>query len=166
MANAVRRRSEPVRKTAWTVMLPLVAAAIIFMRVPSPEGDAFSNYRSRSETMSQLPKRSEVPAEQQWRLEDLFASQEQWDQEYKEVISQLSEIKTFEGKLVDADTIKKCFELEDDISLHTERLYVYAGMKHHEDMADPKYQALNDKAKKLSVEVGEALSFITPEILA
>jgi oligoendopeptidase F len=47
-----------------------------------------------------------------------------------------------------------------------ERLYVYANMKHHEDMADSTYQALSEKSKKLHVDVGEALSFITPEILA
>jgi oligoendopeptidase F len=39
-------------------------------------------------------------------------------------------------------------------------------MKHHENMADPTYQALSDKAKKLSVEVNEATSFITPEVLS
>lgn len=116
--------------------------------------------------MSQVPKRSEVPQDHRWRLEDLFASQSKWEQEYAEVKGKLKEIKQFEGKLRDAETIKAAFELEDDISLHTERLYVYANMKHHEDMADAQYQALSDKAKKLSVEVGEALSFITPEILS
>jgi len=39
-------------------------------------------------------------------------------------------------------------------------------MRHHEDMADPGYMSLSDKAKKLSVKVGEATSFITPEILS
>ena len=35
--------------------------------------------------MSQLPKRSEVPADQRWKLEDLFASQASWDKEYQHV---------------------------------------------------------------------------------
>ncbi|MGV2787892.1 oligoendopeptidase F, partial [Clostridium perfringens] len=45
-------------------------------------------------------------------------------------------------------------------------LYVYAHMHHDEVTANPTYQALSAKAKKLNVEAGEALSFITPEILS
>lgn len=116
--------------------------------------------------MNQVLKRSEVSKEHRWKVEDLFASQKQWDAEYEEVKSLLKQVGQFEGKLKDANAVKACFKLDDDISLHTERLYVYANMKHHEDMADATYQALSEKSKKLSVEVGEATSFITPEILA
>ncbi|WP_127585434.1 oligoendopeptidase F [Paenibacillus koleovorans] len=116
--------------------------------------------------MSQLAKRSEVPAEHRWKIEDLFADQKKWDAEFEEVKKLLKQVPQFEGKLHEVKAVKECFALEDEISLHTERLYVYSNMKHHEDMAESTYQALSEKAKKLSVEVGEALSFITPEILA
>jgi len=117
-------------------------------------------------TTAAVPKRADVPAEHQWKLEDLFPSQDAWNKEYEEVKSLLGNIADYQGKLTDAAALKGCFELEDEISLHTERLYVYANMRHHQDTADPTYQALSDKAKKLSVDVGEALSFITPEILS
>lgn len=113
-----------------------------------------------------LPKRADVPAEHQWKLEDLYASQEAWNREYDEVKGLIGKTAAFQGTLNTADAIKRVFELEDEVSLLTERLYVYSNMRHHQDMADPTYQALSDKAKKLSVEVGEALSFVTPEILA
>ncbi|WP_281886025.1 oligoendopeptidase F [Paenibacillus sp. YYML68] len=116
--------------------------------------------------MNQLLKRSEVPAEHRWNLDDLYPSREAWDREYQDVLSKLHDIKSFEGKLSEPAAIKQCFELEDAISLQMERLYVYANMKHHEDMADSAYMALSDKSKKLSVEVGEAMSFISPEILS
>ncbi|WP_082420486.1 oligoendopeptidase F [Paenibacillus sp. A3] len=116
--------------------------------------------------MNQVPKRSDVPAEHRWNLEDLFPNQQAWDQEHQEAKNALKEIGRFHGKLNDPAAIKQCFELEDKISLYTERLYVYANMKHHEDMADPTYQALSDKSKRLSVEAGEATSFISPEILS
>ncbi|MCZ8518063.1 MULTISPECIES: oligoendopeptidase F [Paenibacillus] len=116
--------------------------------------------------MNQLPKRNDVPAEHRWNLQDLFASEQAWDAEYQKVKKLLKDVGRFEGKLGDPTSIKEVFELEDEISLYTERLYVYANMKHHEDMADAVYQALSDKSKKLSVEVGEALSFVSPEILS
>ncbi|WP_409345693.1 oligoendopeptidase F [Paenibacillus sp. MBLB4367] len=115
--------------------------------------------------MSQLPKRAEVPAEHRWNTEDMIPSQKAWDQEYETVKQKLKNIAAFQGKLHDAAEMKACFVLEDEISLSTERLYVYANMKHHEDMAEPTYQALSDKVKKLGVEVNEAMSYITPEIL-
>ncbi|WP_240419070.1 oligoendopeptidase F [Paenibacillus periandrae] len=116
--------------------------------------------------MSQVVKRTDVPVEQRWKLEDIFPNQQAWDTEYKEVKEALQQISEFQGKLNKPAVIKQCFELEDKISIHMERLYVYANMKHHEDTAEPTYQALSDKAKKLSVESGEALSFISPEILS
>lgn len=116
--------------------------------------------------MNQVLKRNEVPDEHRWNLEDLIKGQEAWDQEYRQVKEQVKDIARFQGKLSDPASIKKCFELEDKISLHMERLYVYANLKHHEDMTDPAYQALSDKSKKLSVEVNEAMSFISPEILS
>ncbi len=116
--------------------------------------------------MSTLPKRSEVKPEHRWKLEDLVASQEAWDKEYEEAQRLIKEIGAYEGTLADPSKLKACFELEDELSLHVERLYVYANMRHHEDMADPDHQALSDKAKKLSVQSGEATSFITPEVLS
>ena len=53
----------------------------------------------------------------------------------------------YQGKLTNAASIKECFELEDEISYHAERLYVYAHMHHDEDTANPTYQALSAKAK-------------------
>ena len=116
--------------------------------------------------MTQLLERKQVPAEHRWQLEDLFADQKAWDQEFQEVKSSLSKVSAFQGKLNDAASVKQIFQLEDELSVKMERLYVYANMKHHEDTAEPTYQALSEKAKKLSVEVGEAASFISPEILS
>ncbi|MEK0312868.1 oligoendopeptidase F [Cohnella sp. 56] len=116
--------------------------------------------------MNEVPKRSEVPAGHRWHLEDIYASQAEWDREYAQARSQIGEIASYQGKLVDAAAISDCFAKDDELSLLTERLYVYANMRSHEDMADSKYQALSEKAKKLSVEAGEATSFITPEILS
>ncbi|MGE7823382.1 oligoendopeptidase F [Paenibacillus sp. NPDC093718] len=116
--------------------------------------------------MEQLLKRADVPKEHQWKLEDLFADQKAWDASFAELKNLLKRTDDYQGKLNNAASIKECFELEDEISYHAERLYVYAHMHHDEDTANPTYQALTAKAKKLNVEAGEALSFITPEILS
>ncbi|WP_025699427.1 oligoendopeptidase F [Paenibacillus forsythiae] len=116
--------------------------------------------------MEQLLKRNEVPAENRWKLEDMFASQQEWDKTYDEAKKLIEEASKFQGKLNTASALKECFELDDELSLKTERLYVYAHMRQDEDTANPVYQALSQKAKKLGVDSGEALSYVTPEILA
>jgi oligoendopeptidase F len=116
--------------------------------------------------MTQIPARKDVPVEHRWKLEDIFPNQAAWEAEFREVKEKLGKVSHFQGKLNDAATIKECFELEDELSVHTERLYVYANMRSHEDMANTGNQALAEKSRKLSVEVNEALSFISPEILS
>lgn len=116
--------------------------------------------------MTEVMKRNEVPAQDRWQLEDLFATQADWDREYGEVSELTKQISEFQQKLDDAATVRRCIELNDQLALKMERLYVYANMRHHEDMADTTYQALTDKVTKLSVAVSEATSFIVPEILA
>ncbi|WP_192043433.1 oligoendopeptidase F [Paenibacillus lycopersici] len=116
--------------------------------------------------MNHVLKRSETAPEYHWKLEDLFADQSAWDKEYAQAKEQMKGVAAFQGKLADPAQLKACFQLEDDLSLKVERLYVYANMKHHEDTAEPSFQALSEKSKKLSVETGEALSFVTPEVLA
>lgn len=120
----------------------------------------------RDDSMTTVNDRSSTSVQDQWKLEDLFANEQEWEQEYEIVQNKIKEINSCHGTLSDPLKVKSCFELEDDISIHTERLYVYANMRHHEDTTVSKYQALSDKATKLSVDVGQALSFITPEILS
>ncbi|PZE20981.1 oligoendopeptidase F [Paenibacillus xerothermodurans] len=151
--------------------VPLVLTGVLFsstvLSAPLAAHDSSQpSHLSRRAPMNQVLKRSEVAAEHRWNVEDLFPNQQAWDKEYQEVKDALAKAAAFQGKLNDPGAIKQCFELEDEISLHTERLYVFANLKHHEDTADPTYQALSDKAKKLSVESSEALSFISPEILS
>ncbi|WP_342428645.1 oligoendopeptidase F [Paenibacillus sp. FSL L8-0158] len=116
--------------------------------------------------MSEIVKRADAPVENTWKLEDLFPNRKAWDQEYEEVKQLAKKAEQFQGKLNSAESIGNCFKLEDELSLKTERAYVYAHLHHDEDTAEPTYQGLSQKAKKLGVEVSESLSFVTPEILA
>lgn len=109
--------------------------------------------------------RADVAMEDQWKLEHIFVDAQAWETEFALVKQLIEQIKPLQGTLSTPAAVKACFELEDKIGYHAERVYVYANMKHHQDTAEPTYQALSDRTKKLSVQVGEAVSFIAPEIL-
>ena len=143
-----------------TVLAAAAAAALAGLWLAAGANDW------RRDSMNQVAKRADISPEYKWRLEDLFPDQAAWDAEYETALKLMDDIRAFEGKLDDPAVLKQCFELEDRLGLHAERLYVYANMRHHEDMRDPANMALSDKARKLYVQVGEATSFIAPEILS
>jgi len=116
--------------------------------------------------MSTVQKREQMNKDYQWKLEHIFENDTSWNKEYDEAKRLIPELSQYVGKLNNADTIVKVFELEDEISMKIERLYVYSNMRLHENMANTTYQALSEKARKLSIEASEASSYITPEILA
>lgn len=116
---------------------------------------------------SVLPKRKDIPQEYHWKLSDIYKNEELWEADFRGVRERMGEIAAFRGKLGgSAGTLLACFKLRDELSITLGKLYVYAGMKSHEDTADSKYQALSNRISALSVEFSTAASYITPEILA
>ncbi len=155
----------PVKPLA---LLLAVSVAVSSFWHPSLAAAALPHimFDQRRLPMSKIVKRADAPVENTWKLEDLFPDRKAWDQEYEEVKQLAKKAAQFQGKLNSAEAIGNCFKLEDELSLKTERVYVYAHLHHDEDTAEPTYQGLSQKAKKLGVEVSESLSFVTPEILA
>lgn len=148
----------------------LLSCCLLISAVPSgmikDHHATTSHANQRRILMSNLLKRSEVQQMDTWKLEDMFPDQQAWDSSYNELKTLKDKAADYEGKLNSPENIKAVFALEDDLSLKIERLYVYAHLSHDQDTTNPTYQALVQKAKKLSVEVNEVLSFITPEILS
>jgi oligoendopeptidase F len=114
-----------------------------------------------------LPSRSEIPVEETWRLEDIFASDKEWENEFQDVKSQISGIKEFEGKLGEsADTLYNALQFQDKLLERIGKLYTYAHMRYDQDTTNSFYQGLDDRMKNLYSQAGSQLAFIVPEILS
>ncbi len=113
-----------------------------------------------------LPRRGEISAEFMWKLEDLYADNELWEQDWQKLKNLAAEMEEFRGKLTDAKSLLQALQLHDKIGELNERVFVYARMRRDEDNSDPKYQTLSDRAQSLSVQVHSAGAFLVPEILA
>lgn len=115
----------------------------------------------------QLPTREEVPAQYKWRLEDIYASDAEWERDFQKVRVLAGEIQAFKGRLGEsAKVLLETLQLEELLGQLNEKIYAYARMRCDEDNANPTYQALTDRADSISTEVQTAVSFILPEILA
>ncbi|WP_019122393.1 oligoendopeptidase F [Brevibacillus massiliensis] len=114
-----------------------------------------------------LPKRSEIPAEYKWKLEDMYASDADWEKDTAKVKELIGQIKQKEGTLSESGKhLLEALTLQDELTKTMDQVYVYARMRRDEDNANATYQALTDRATGLSTQVYGALAFIQPEILA
>ena len=115
----------------------------------------------------ELKARKDIPDKYKWNMQDLFATDELWEEEAKLVQQLAKEIAQYQGKLSEsAATLLSFLKKTDELQQHAERVVVYANQKYHEDTAVSKYQGYMAKAGSIGVEVGSAMAFMEPEILA
>ncbi|UFU00576.1 oligoendopeptidase F [Radiobacillus kanasensis] len=116
--------------------------------------------------VKELQKREDVAVENTWRLEDIFATDSDWEKELESVKADIPKFAEFQGKLHEsADTLYELFALQDKASERVGTLYTYAHMRYDQDTTNSFYQALNAKAENLVTQVSSAMSYIIPEIL-
>lgn len=111
-------------------------------------------------------KRIEQKVEDTWCLEDMFESDDFWKEEFGRLQRMIFQYEDFEGTLGEsADSLLEYLKFNDETNLLMERLYVYANMRYHQDMANSMYQEFAARAQKLMVEISGASAFAEPEIL-
>lgn len=120
-----------------------------------------------SENTVKLVQRIDVEEQYKWKTEDIFASLEAWEKDFKKVREMISQFERFNGHLGDsADTMFKCFQLREEVSMMAGRLLHYSTRKKDEDTRVSENQSLYNRALSLMNDVRSAMSFIVPEILS
>ena len=118
------------------------------------------------ETVS-IRSRKDIPDIYKWKLEDMYATDAAWEQEMTLIGELTAAIAARKGSLgQSAADLLAFLKAYDELSYYTDRAYVYACQRYHQDTADSHYQAYADRAETMLVEVGAATAFANPEILA
>lgn len=111
--------------------------------------------------------RSEIDDKFKWAVNDIFATDEAWNDEYERCKGILDTPSRYEGIIGEsASNLASELKEEMDESFACERLYVYAFMKYYEDTANPVYQAMSGKAQMLAMSLSEKYAYSEPKILA
>lgn len=113
-----------------------------------------------------LLKRSEVPVENTWRLEDIYETIEAWEADCAKLSEQADALKAYEGKLTDEKKLLEFLTLSTDAEQRLSSLFGYARMHRDEDNANTVYQALVARIQALATRFSMAVSFAAPELLA
>ncbi len=110
--------------------------------------------------------RNEIDAKYKWRLEDIYATDKDWEREFASISKQIPGLEQYRGKLAQSSkTLLELFKLEDDLGETLGKLYVYSNMSSHENTALDKYQSMADRASTLLTQYSAATSWVVPEIL-
>lgn len=111
--------------------------------------------------------RHEIPVEETWDLSPIYPSDEAWEADLPRARELIAGIARHRGQLgVSATAVRDALDDAMALAQLSERIVVYAMLRRDEDQADPVATARYERAMALSVEVGQALAFLRPEILA
>ena len=116
--------------------------------------------------MKKIWKREEIPVEHTWATEDLYASDELWEEDLAVMIEDGKHLASFAGKLNNAEDLYAFLYADEMADLRVGRLAGYCMRKGDEDTRNPVYQAMNGKFRGIMVKIGSDCSFATPELMA
>lgn len=110
--------------------------------------------------------RDQVAVEQTWNLDDLFESQEKWEEELGAIEKLLPAIVAYKGLLhTSAEELLACLEAEEALGERLIRVHTYASLRLSEEGTNPNNQSRAARVGDLVSKINAALSFIRAEIL-
>ena len=111
--------------------------------------------------------REEIPLKDRWATEDLYASDELWEQELQRMVEQGKVMAGYAGTLgSSAATLLDYMKKLEAIQVLSAQLANYAQRKGDEDTRVATYQAMVSKFGSAFVELNTSTSFEIPELLA
>lgn len=114
-----------------------------------------------------IPQRQDVPAEHKWAIEDIYPTDEAWEEDFAAAKKMPEQIASYKGLLsTDSAKLLEYLKADDDMTVVLDKLINYAQRKNDEDTRDSKYQDMVSRLEMLFVELSGAGAYVTPEILS
>lgn len=114
-----------------------------------------------------IPQRQDVPAEHKWAIEDIYPTDEAWEEDFAVAKKMPEQIASYKGLLsTDSAKLLEYLKTDDDMTVVFDKLINYAQRKNDEDTRDSKYQDMVSRLEMLFVELSGAGAYVTPEILS
>ncbi len=110
-------------------------------------------------------ERNEVKEEYKWKVSDIFQNDDEWETAFVALEKSL-DFEKFRGTLNTKENVYAYFKAEEAFSAQLLRIYLYAFMRHDEDLRVTKYNAYTARVMTLFTKVGTATAFAVPEISA
>ena len=114
-----------------------------------------------------IRSREEIPAEDKWAIEDLYATETAWEADLKSLAEDQEYLASFAGKLAESpENLYAYLNRSEQLHVKADRLGNYCMRRADEDTRNAACQAMQGKFMSVFVALGAATSFDTPEIMA
>ncbi|MCJ1909617.1 oligoendopeptidase F [Planococcus ruber] len=114
-----------------------------------------------------LPLRSEVPVQETWDLQSLFASHEEFNEALVSLEKEASDFHSqFHGKISDSASVLESLTAYMGLIEKLVPVSTYASLTLSTDQTDSEAQMLSSKFGSVSAKIGSKLSFVSSELLA
>lgn len=101
-----------------------------------------------------------------WDLTEIYPDAAAWDAARKSALAALPGIARYKGRLGEsAATLAEALVLQSDLGRTIARIYVYTSLKSDEDVRVSSWQEKHAQSRDLYTAFGEAVSWISPELL-
>lgn len=108
-------------------------------------------------------KRQEVKEEYKWKLEDIYPTDEKWEEDFQRAQKELS-FAAYAGKLGDKGKLLEFLRKNDAFAALLDRLASYAHMRNDEDKSVEKYSAQFSRVISLYTAYSTEIAFFEPEM--
>lgn len=113
-------------------------------------------------------ERKDIPQTYKWKIHDLFASDEAWEEEFKAAEKDFAalDFSVYSGRLGEKQVLLTCLKSIDDVSRRLEKLYLYANIRHDEDVRIAKNTSALSMVGALASKTFAEVSFVEPQLTA
>jgi oligoendopeptidase F len=117
--------------------------------------------------MTAVPPRAEVPIEETWALESIFATDDAWEGAFTGSDDRFRAVEAFRGRIAEGPaTLLAALRAADELTEAVSKVLAYALMRRSEDATNTRAGEMADRAIGLASRAEAAESFVGPEIAA
>jgi oligoendopeptidase F len=114
-----------------------------------------------------LPQRSQVPVEETWDLESIFASPIEWEAAGREIIGYISQLTEYQSKLKEGpQTLLAYLGLAEKAGIIEGKYSLYASNSTAVDATNQRNAARLSQARSIAAQLEAATAFFEPELMA
>ena len=110
--------------------------------------------------------RSDVPVEETWSVESVYANEADWRAALAAVIRDALQMSHYAGRLAESGaTLLEALELRDALSLRARRMSMWPSLLSSVDAGNALYASMNGEAAAAVAKLAAAAAFVDPELL-
>ena len=109
--------------------------------------------------------RADVPKEERWNAESVFATADDWENAYEDLEAQLTRAQDFKGTLSTPEGLIAWLEYSENVRAALGKLRTYATLDYNTNSLDEGAGARQNRIRGLASQASAAFAFAQPELL-